>query len=174
MAATKPNQFWTLFAVLLLTVAVIVGTIVGGLTAWSRYRPSQPIEISMPSGQALQGTIYIGGAVTNPGLYPLAATDNIEALIQVAGGTTANADLSTLELLSPKIDKGQELQKIDINRAEVWLLEALTGIGPTLAQRIADYREQNGPFRNINELTTVEGIGITTYERIKHLITVSD
>jgi len=174
MTATKPNQFWTLFAVLLLAVAVIVGTIVGGLTAWSRYRPSQPIEISMPSGQALQGTIYIDGAVTNPGLYPLAATDNIEALIQAAGGTTANAALSTLELHVPEIGEREEPQKININHAEVWLLKALPGIGPTLSQRIVDYREQNGPFRNINELTKVEGIAATTYERIKLLITVSD
>ena len=63
---------------------------------------------------------------------------------------------------------------ININRAETWLLEALTGIGPTLAQRIVDYREQNGPFRNTSELTEVEGIGTAIYERIKHRITVAD
>jgi len=70
--------------------------------------------------------------------------------------------------------EAQEPQKIDINRAEVWLLKALPGIGETLAQRIVDYRHQNGPFHNIRQLLQVAGIGTTTYEQIKHLITVAD
>jgi competence ComEA-like helix-hairpin-helix protein len=37
-----------------------------------------------------------------------------------------------------------------------------------------DYRQQNGPFRNTGELLKVEGIGMATYEKIKHLITVAD
>jgi len=175
MTADRPKQFWTLFAVILLAVTVIVGTIMGGLTAWSRYRPSQPVEISIPSDEEeLQGNIYIGGAVVNPGLYPLAATDTVEALFQAAGGTTDNADLTRLELHIPDTAAEQEAQKIDINRADVWLLEALPEIGPALAQAIVDYREQNGPFRSINELTRVKGIGSSIFEQIKHLITVAD
>lgn len=74
----------------------------------------------------------------------------------------------------PEIEEEQQPQKININRAEVWLLMALPGIGETLAQRIVDYRQQNGPFRHTNELTRVAGIGTATCERIKHLISVSD
>ena len=169
MTAGRLNRSWTLIVILLIAI-----TVTGGIVAWSKYRPGQPIEISLPQSQELQGQIYIGGAVTNPGLYPLTARDTIEALIQAAGGTTASADSSTLELYVAETGQEQEPQKIDINRAEAWLLEALTGIGPTLAQRIVDYREQNGPFLNINELTDVEGIGTTIFERIKHLITVAD
>ncbi|GAH63777.1 unnamed protein product, partial [marine sediment metagenome] len=44
----------------------------------------------------------------------------------------------------------------------------------TLAQRIIDYRQQNGPFNNIKELMKVKGIGVATYEEIKHLIAVAD
>ena len=92
----------------------------GGLTAWSRYRPSQPVEISIPSDEeGLQGNIYIGGAVVNPGLYPLAATDTIEALLQAAGGTTDNADLTRLDLHIPDTAAEQGSQKININRADV-------------------------------------------------------
>ncbi len=73
-----------------------------------------------------------------------------------------------------EVCQGEEPQKIDINRAEAWLLEALPGIGKTLAQRIIDYRQKNGSFRNITEITKVEGIGPDIYEQIKNLITVAD
>lgn len=127
----------------------------------------------MPSGQPVEGEIYIGGAVGSPGAYPLRAGDSIEALVQAAGGTTSSANLSGLKLYIPR-EGEQEPQKVDINRAEVWLLEALPGIGETRARAIIAYRERNGPFRNINELTRVEGIGVATCEQIKHLITVAD
>ncbi len=65
-------------------------------------------------------------------------------------------------------------QKIDINRAEAWLLEALPGIGPSKAQAIIDYRQQHGGFSDITEIVNVAGIGRTTYENIKDLITVGD
>ena len=169
MTTGRLNRSWTLIVILLIAI-----TVTGGIVAWSRCSPGQPIEISLPQSQELQGQIYIGSAVSNPGLYPLTARDTIEALLQAAGGTTDNADLSELKLYIAEIGQEQEPQRININRAEAWLLEALTGIGPTLAQRIVDYREQNGPFRNINELAKVEGIGTTKYERIKHLITVAD
>ena len=175
MTISKFSKYWTLLIILL--VATIT---VGGIVAWSRYSGSQPVEISIaksPSQEQLD-KIYIGGAVNNPGFYPLKAGDSIEALIQAAGGTTS-ADLSQLKLYISEVGEVSEVgeeepQKINLNRAEVWLLEALPGIGETLAQRIVDYRHQNGPFQNINELTKVEGIGTTTYEQIKHLITVAD
>jgi len=128
----------------------------------------------MPPGQEVQGEIYIGGAITNPGFYSLKAGDSVEALIQAAGGTTGSADLNRLKLYIPEVGDEQEPQKINLNRAEAWLLEALPGIGETLAQRIVDYRHQNGPFHNIRQLLQVAGIGTTTYEQIKHLITVAD
>ena len=86
--------------------------------------------------------IYIGGAVTNPGFYPLTAGDSLEALIQAAGGTTSTANLNELKLNIPKVGEEQEPQKVDINRAEVWLLKSLPEIGETLAQRIVDYRQR--------------------------------
>ena len=67
-----------------------------------------------------------------------------------------------------------EPQKIDINRAEAWLLEALPGIGPSKAQAIIAYRQQNGGFSDISEILDVEGIGQDIYEDIYNLITVGD
>lgn len=165
---TAGNRLWTLIIIIL--VAIIAS---GGLVAWSRYTPNQPIEIFIPQSQQWQGEIYIDGAVTMPGLYPLKEGDSLATLVQVAGGTTASANLSGLKLYIPETG-GIQPQKIDINRAEAWLLEALPGIGKTLAQRIVDYRQQHGSFRNTNELLKVAGIGTTTYEQIRDLITVAD
>ena len=169
MTTSKLYRYWTLIAILLVVIIVI-----GGVVVWLRYSPGQPVEIAIPSGQEWQGSIYIGDAVNNPGFYPFATRDSIEALIQAAGGTTSSVNLSRLRLYISEMGEEQEVQKIDINRAEVWLLKALPGIGETLAQRIVDYRYQNGSFLNIRELLKVAGIGTTTYEQIEHLITVAD
>ncbi len=160
MATSKFNRFGTLITLILVAIIVI-----GGIVVWSRYSGGQPIEIAQSPSQELDGEIYIIGAVNDPGLYPLKVGDSIEVLIQAAGGITDNADLSQLKLYIPEVGEEQP-QKIDINRAEIWLLEALPGIGETLAQRIIDYRHQNGPFNNIKELMRVEGIGVATYEQI--------
>jgi comEA protein len=73
-----------------------------------------------------------------------------------------------------EINPAELPQKIDINRAEAWLLEALPGIGESKAQAIIAYRQQNGGFKHITEITEVEGIGPAIYEDIKDLITVGD
>lgn len=159
----------------LLILVLIAGIIMGNLLAGTGCG-TQPIEISMPDDTSLEETsqIYIGGAVNNPGFYPLKSGDSLQDLIQAAGGITDNADHSWLELRIPRLGEEEAPQKIDLNQAPDWLLEALPGIGEVRAQDIINYREQNGPFGNINELLKVPGIGPATYEKIKDLITVAD
>ena len=62
---------------------------------------------------------------------------------------------------------------IDLNTASVELLETLPGIGEVRANAIVDYRQQNGCFQSISDVTNVTGIGPTTYENIRHLVTVN-
>ncbi len=169
MIISKPNKYWML--VIILLIAIIA---TGSVIVWSRYSPSQPVEISTPPSQELEGEIYIGGAVTSPGFYPLKTGDSLGDIIQAAGGISGNADLGRLRLYMPGIGEEYQPQEIDINRAEAWLLQALPGIGEVRAQAIIDYRQQNGPFLNTNELIKVKGIGTITYDKIKHLITVAD
>jgi len=116
--------------------------------------------------------IYIGGSVNNPGYYALEDRDTIDSLIKAAGGTADNYDSSQFELIV--IQPNEATQKIDINRADAWLLKALPGVGETKAQAIIEYRTENGLFRNINELLNVEGIGQGVFNSIKDLITVCD
>jgi competence protein ComEA len=62
---------------------------------------------------------------------------------------------------------------IDINTASVTELTALPGIGPSKANAIVTYRQQNQGFKSINDLMEVKGIGQKTFEKLKDLITVS-
>jgi len=135
----------------------------------------QPVEISLSSAtpSKYQGQIYIGGAVANPGFYPVKEDDTVEALIQAAG-LIPDADLSGIKVYVPKTGESQPPQKISLNRAEVWLLQALPGIGPSKAQAIVDYRNQHGHFRQIEDLLKVEGIGSSTLDEIKGLIIVEE
>lgn len=62
--------------------------------------------------------------------------------------------------------------KVNINTADAAQLEALDGIGPTLAQRIVAYREEHGPFADIESIMDVNGIGEGIFETIRQQITV--
>lgn len=160
---------WTLVVILLVAV-----TAAGGIVIWSGYSGSQAIEIFVAPDSARPVEVYIGGEVNNPGYYPLGNRDSVEDILQAAGGATADADPSRLEIFVPPMVEGELPQRVNINLAEAWLLAALPGIGEARAQAIIDYRRQNGPFRNTNDLLKVEGIGGAIYERMKHLITVAD
>ena len=62
--------------------------------------------------------------------------------------------------------------KIDINTATSEQLQIIPGIGPSIAQRIIDYRTQNGGFKTVEELKNVDGIGDKTFEKMKPYIIV--
>lgn len=167
---TKSNQLWALIILFL-----IVSIAISGLVIWAKYPSGQPVEITLPPRQEEpESEIYIGGAVKNPGFYPLRTGDTIRDIIQAAGGATAKADYRGLKLYLPSLGEAEPPQKVDLNRAEAWLLQALPGIGESRAQAIIKYRQQKGRFHNISEVTNVAGISTATYEKIKHLITVAE
>jgi competence protein ComEA len=133
------------------------------------------IEIRLPPAQSASGgRIFITGSINTPGYYPLTDTDSLSSVLRMTGGTLPGADLDQLRLYIPSIGEGKLSQKIDINRAEVWLLTALPGIGEVTAGRIVAYRESNGPFRSTSDLARVEGIGEITYDKIQGLVTVAE
>jgi competence protein ComEA len=160
---------------LFLTVFLLIAAIAGGIMLGLQRTRNQPVEIvvSQIEPPAYNGDLYIGGAVANPGIYPWQEDDTLQTLLSDAG-VEPDADLSHIEVYVPREGESQSPQKIDLNRAESWLLEALPGIGQTLAERIVDYRNASGPFQRIEDLLKVSGIGEATFENIRDFITVSD
>ncbi|APV43415.1 competence protein ComEA [Dehalogenimonas formicexedens] len=131
---------------------------------------SSLVEIYTPTtAPAPFASVAIEGAVTLPGIYPVKAGDTLEDLLQAAGGQTGSN--TSVKLIVGGVSNAP--QKININTAEAWLLEALPGIGAVKAAAIIDYRTAHGPFVNILELVKVPGFGQSTYDSLKDLITVS-
>jgi len=160
---------------LIIVAFLMVSLIAGGIFLTIKMSSHKPVEISLSQAASLQynGDIYIDGAVSNPGLYPFREDDTIQSLIQTAG-LIPEADTNKIKIYVPKTGELSQPQKIDLNRAEIWLLDALPGIGPGRAQAIIDYRSQNGPFRRIEDLMNVKGIGESTFDRMRDFITVGD
>lgn len=82
-----------------------------------------------------------------------------------AGGDTINEGIS-------KDNNNNNQSKVNINNASKEKLVTLPGIGDATAQKILDYREQNGKFKTIEDLKNIEGIGESKFNNIKGLITV--
>lgn len=161
-----------------LKISVIGGLVIlivlGGSLACSMYGQTSSIEISLAERPQPAGVIYVGEGVAAPGKYPFTSADTIADIIAAAGGLKNAADASQLRLDVVVPAETEQPQRIDINRAEPWLLEALPGVGAVLSQRIVDYRLQHGRFQTTSEIMGVAGIGTGVYEKIKNMITVSD
>lgn len=74
-------------------------------------------------------------------------------------------------IIKDKVEGGKK-QKVNINEAKQEDFEQLPGIGPSIAKKIVEYREQNGKFTSIDELQEVKGIGEAKFENIKEYVTV--
>jgi competence protein ComEA len=160
---------WSL-AVILLTLVIISG----GIIAFNDVHNNPGIEISPAPIKTIQGKIYVSGQVNNPGIYPVFDGDTFDNIIRAAGGVKDGADLRMIELSVATSDNGDVPQKININRAEAWLLEALPGIGEIKARAIIAYREQHNYYHDIQEILSVPGFSETTFKQIKDFITVYD
>ncbi len=127
--------------------------------------------------------VHVAGAVRKPGLLRLPAGTRVATALERAGGPTRRADLTLVNLAAPLQD-GQQVvvpvkgaadnaaaagaapaavaapsAKVHLSTATPEQLDGIDGIGPTLAERIVEYRDAHGGFRSLDALAEVEGIG---------------
>lgn len=140
--------------------------------------------------------VDVKGAVNKPGVYELAPDSRVKDAILKAGGLSSEADVKLLNMAQKVTDEmviyagkvGEEgiapaatasaetgstdSSKVNINTADVTTLQTIPGIGAVKAQAIVDYREKEGLFTMIADLSKVSGIGAKTVERLTEHITV--
>ena len=136
-------------------------------------------EVGVVEGAGLY--VHVLGEVAHPGLYILEPDARLVDALAAAGGTLDEADLQAVNLARPLSDGEQVVVpkvgaeqggdggggspgqsgdgRIDLNSADQAALETLPRIGPALAQRILEWRDENGRFRSVDDLLAVPGIG---------------
>lgn len=174
----------------ILILIIVFGAL---LLIFARDKEKEEIKITKSQDSNIV-IIDIEGAVNNPGIYKLEIGSLIQDAINLAGGLTDEADH---DRIAKDINRAQELKNgqkiylppkssvpqgsvsgtetsgmININTAGAEELDSLPGIGPAYAQRIIDYRVENGGFSSIEGIMEVRGIGEKTFEKIKDRITI--
>ena len=177
-----------------------VALCLAGLAWWtSRDGPSAAsaparTSASVPAARVTRSVpvsvlIHVAGEVRRPGVYRVAAGARVLRAVKAAGGPTGRADLSGLNLAAPLQD-GQQVRvpgrvaavasgasgvapagPVSLSSATVEQLDALDGVGPTLAARIVAWREQHGGFASVEQLLDVPGIGEGRLEALRPSVT---
>jgi competence protein ComEA len=157
---------------------------------------AKPLENQIQETESL--IVDVKGQVKMPGVYSSSQEERVIDVVQRAGGLTENADESKVNfaehvqdamviyipakgeegsvpqgLTSNPTDTGGTKQgKINLNKADENELQNLPGIGPSKAAAIMEYRVTNGPFKSVEDLKNISGIGDKTFDKLKDLITV--
>ncbi|MFK4086420.1 helix-hairpin-helix domain-containing protein [Kribbella sp. NPDC020789] len=133
--------------------------------------------------------VHVAGKVRRPGLVRAPTGSRVADALTLAGGPLRGVDLSSLNLARQLTDGEQILvgtpappatsstststaapsatAPVNLNTATVAQLDALPGVGPVLAQRILDYRAENGPFATVDQLQEVPGVGPKKFDSLK-------
>ena len=164
-----PVRYWVAAAGLLAAVF--------GASYWYSRSAPEPAPLQMAAVSEVAAiTVHVAGEVTAPGLVRVPVDARVADAVAAAGGSTRDADLSLVNLAAP-IQDGEQIVipaladlshgvvtiqadgRVRINIATVGELQQLPGVGPVLAERIASYREEHGPFAVVEDLLDVPGIG---------------
>lgn len=171
-------------------------------TMWEETSLNTTTEVATDATKERAETmIYVDikGAVKVPGIYQLKNQQRIWDALALAGGVSEEADttqvnyaqkvkdqmiiyvpkkgepvpqsLETLQESAPAQQNQEE--KINLNTATEAELQTISGIGAKKAQEIIRFRDEQGPFKTVEELKNVPGIGEKTVERLKDMLTVT-
>lgn len=150
-----------------------------------------PLEPPPPPVKKI--SVYISGQAKKIAVVELEDNGSLKLVdaVNAVGGLTDLADTEAVNLAEPLTD-GQHIHiptkeiflqpqsiastssgdLVNINTADEEQLAAIKGIGPSLAQRIVEYREQNGAFKTVDEIKNVRGIGQKKFDAFKDKITI--
>jgi competence protein ComEA len=158
-------------------------------------RPVAAIEVQEAGTGGGRAVVHVAGAVRRPGVYKLPADARVDDAVARAGGPTRRADLGGLNLAAQVEDGRQVLvperaraggapaapapgatpaegQPVNLNTATLEQLDTLTGIGPTTAQKILDFRDERGGFGSVEELGEIPGIGDKRLATLREEVTL--
>ncbi len=151
----------------------------------------QPVEIIIeePTGETIH--VSVTGAVNAPGVVEVPLGARLLEAVDAAGGFTDAANTDLLNLAG-RVGDGEQVEipavgqpqtfpasptsgegQIDLNTATLAELDELPGIGDVLGGRIISYREANGPFSSVDDLSNIEGISPRLVDEIRPFVTVS-
>ncbi|MFB3050346.1 MAG: helix-hairpin-helix domain-containing protein [Acidimicrobiia bacterium] len=162
--------------------AVLVGGLLGSLD-----RPQEPVRANESNVEAVTASIdvHVAGWVVSPGVVRVAPASIVADAIEAAGGLRPGALVDRINLAAPlrsgdqivvpgpgALVESSEGGLLALNRASANDLEGLPGVGPVLAERIVAYREQNGPFTEVEDLLQVGGIGEAKLASIRDLVRI--
>lgn len=160
------------------------------------------VQVEEEDGEGGRAVVHVAGAVREPGVYRLREGDRVADAVDRAGGATGRADLTLLNLAAEVEDGrqvvvpergaagsgavagggdgaagtgatgGAQAPPINLNTATLEQLDTLEGVGPGIAQRILDYRDEQGSFGSVDELGQVPGIGEKRMAALRDKVTV--
>jgi len=129
--------------------------------------------------------VHVAGAVQRPGVYRVPESARVAAAVRHAGGATRRADLTAVNLAARLEDAqqvvvpsrmsgagaaGADSLPLSLATATAEDLEELDGIGETLAERLIEYRDEQGGLRSLDQLGEVDGIGEKRLEALKEAL----
>ncbi|MEV6270824.1 ComEA family DNA-binding protein [Kribbella sp. NPDC051936] len=157
--------------------------------------PTQPGASQSPQTPGAMPTqppvvVHVAGKVRRPGLIKAPPGSRVADVLTLAGGPLRGVDLTSLNLARQVTDGEQIIvgqpaptnpppsptppdpttapnNAVNLNTATLAELDALPGVGPVLAQRILDYRTQNGPFTTVDQLQEVPGVGPKKFDSLR-------
>ena len=186
----------------IVVLVIVLGLVVSIFKNGGQEEANAQAEEATVSTEETAAMIYVdvGGEVKNPSVVELPDGSRVTDAITAAGGLTEQADLTDINRaafvsdgekiyipsqVSELEDDGLSVGegggggtakssdgRININTADSTQLQELTGVGPATAEKIIDYRKQNGRFQSIEDIKNVSGIGDKTYEKLKDHIKV--
>ena len=172
-------------------IAFAMGTfIILTLVGYVKMNQSDELVItSNTNDKSITVVVYVVGEVNEPGIFEVEDGTRVYEVLEMAGGVTEDADTSRMNLAKIVVDEEKiNVPKkviitvesetaevgglVNINTANADKLSTLSGIGKSTANKIIQYRNENGYFDTIEDLMKVSGIGENKFNAIKEDITI--